>query len=70
MNYLIKLQTQGNSGAFFIHVLALFPGDVIEPLAESMTEAGIDCLLDFLVEDVQYLMTELTVKGKIEHERK
>ena len=60
----MKPHTQGSRGAFFIHVLALFPDDVIESLAKSMAETGIDCLLDFLAEDVQYLMTELTDKER------
>ena len=60
----MKPHTQGNSGAFFIHVLALFPDDVIEPLAGSLTEDGIDCMYSFLAKSVYYLMNELTVKRR------
>ena len=48
--------------SFFIHVLALFTDDVVEPLVESMAEAGIDCLLNFFAEDVNYLISEFIVK--------
>ena len=62
MTYPVKPHTRANSGDFFIHVFALFPEDLHVPIMVALAELGIDCLLDFLGEDINYLMTELKYK--------
>ena len=38
---------------------ALFPEDVYQPIVLALEEIGIDCLLDFLAEDTDYLLENL-----------
>lgn len=59
----MKRHTRANSGEFFIHVLALFPSLVHEPIVSALEVLGIDCLIDFLAEDINELMTTLTAEG-------
>ena len=59
MTYPVKAHTQANSAQFFVHIFALFPENVFMPIVSALDEIGIDCLLDFLGEDVEYLLSEL-----------
>src|SRR5688572_11259850 len=64
MTYPVKAHTQANSADFFTHVFALFPEEVYQPIVSALSDLGIDCLLDFLAEDTEYLMDELMFEGR------
>ena len=57
----MKIHTGAVSGSFLIHVMALFPTDIHEPIAVALADIGIDCLLDFLAEDINDLLGELMI---------
>lgn len=59
MTYPVKAHTQANSAEFFTHIFALFPEDVYQPIVIALGDIGIDCLLDFLAEDTDYLLDNL-----------
>jgi hypothetical protein len=54
-----EAHTQSNSAEFFTHIFALFPEDVYQPIVIALGDIGIDCLLDFLAEDTDYLLDNL-----------
>ena len=60
----MKRHTRAVSGQFFIHILSLFPPAIHEPIATSLTEIGIDCLLDFLSEDINDLMENMSYEDR------
>ena len=60
MKYPTKIHTRAVSGAYFVHVLALFLFSIHEPIATALVEIEIDFLLDFLAEDINELMDNLT----------
>jgi len=64
MKYPMKIHTQAVSGSFLVHVLALFPTDIHEPIAVALADIGIDCLLDFLAEDINDLIGELMIEDR------
>src|SRR5688572_32804896 len=64
MTYPVKAHTRANSADFFTHVFALFPEEVYQPIVSALSILGIDCLLDFLAEDTEYLMDELIFEDR------
>ena len=64
MTYPVKVHTQANCAEFFTHIFALFPEDVYKPIATALGEIGIDCLLDFLAEDTDYLIENLEFEDR------
>ena len=64
MTYPVKAHTRANSAEFFTHIFALFPEDVYQPIVSALGEIGIDCLLDFLAEDTDYLLENLEFDGR------
>ena len=64
MSYPVKAHTRGNSAEFFKHVFAIFPKDTHEPVMEALAEMGIECLLDFLGENVTFLLNNLKYQGR------
>src|SRR5687768_8531759 len=64
MTYPVKAHTRSNSADFFTHVFALFPEEVYQPIVSALSDLGIDCLLDFLAEDTEYLMDELIFEDR------
>ena len=64
MTYPVTPHTRAISTEFFTHIFALFPEDVYQPIVSALAELGIDCLLDFLAEDTEYLMSELKFEDR------
>ena len=64
MTYPVKVHTQANSAEFFTHILALFPEDVYQPIVMALADMGIDCLLDFLAEDTEFIKDELLFEDR------